>query len=36
VSIDHFGASAPGERALAEFGYTADNVAAAATALLAR
>jgi transketolase len=36
VSIDHFGASAPGERVLAEFGYTADNVAAAARTLLDR
>jgi len=35
VSIDHFGASAPGATALAEFGFTADNVAEAARALLA-
>jgi transketolase len=35
VSIDHFGASALGTRVLEEFGYTADNVAAAARALLA-
>jgi transketolase len=35
VSIDHFGASAPGAKVLEEFGYTADNVAAAARALLA-
>ena len=35
VSIDHFGASALGARVLEEFGYTADNVAAAARALLA-
>ncbi len=34
VSIDHFGASALGTRVLEEFGYTADNVAAAARALL--
>jgi len=34
VSIDHFGASAPGATVLAEFGYTADNVANAARALL--
>jgi transketolase len=27
VSIDHFGASAPGEVVLAKFGYTAENVA---------
>ena len=36
VSIDHFGASAPGERVLAEFGFTADNVTLAAKALLRR
>ncbi len=36
VSIDHFGASAPGTRVLEEFGYTAANVAAAAHALLGR
>jgi transketolase len=34
VSIDHFGASAPGARVLAEFGYTADNVAERARTLL--
>ncbi len=36
VCIDHFGASAPGERVLEEFGFTAANVAARATALLDR
>jgi transketolase len=36
VSIDHFGASAPGEIALEEFGFTAENVATQATTLLAR
>jgi transketolase len=36
VSIDTFGASAPGEIALAEFGFTAENVALQATTLLAR
>jgi transketolase len=36
VSIDHFGASAPGDQVLAHFGYTTDNVIAAAKALLAR
>ncbi len=36
VAIDHFGASAPGEEVLAHFGYTPDNVAARARALLAR
>ena len=35
VSIDHFGASAVGPRVLEEFGYTAENVAVAARALLA-
>jgi transketolase len=35
VAIDHFGASAPGSVALAEFGYTPDNVVARARALLA-
>ena len=34
VAIDHFGASAPGAEVLAEFGFTADNVAARARALL--
>ena len=36
VSIDHFGASAPGTRVLEEFGYTPDNVAASARSLLGR
>ena len=36
VSIDHFGASAPGQKVLDEFGYTRENVAAAARALLGR
>jgi transketolase len=35
VAIDHFGASAPGSVALAEFGYTPENVVARARALLA-
>ncbi len=35
ISIEHFGASAPGPTVLAEFGYTVDNVVARATALLA-
>jgi transketolase len=34
VSIDRFGASAPGTTALEKFGYTADNVAARARELL--
>jgi transketolase len=34
VCIDRFGASAPGEVALEEFGFTAQNVAARAAALL--
>jgi len=36
VAIDHFGASAPGKVVLEHFGYTPDNVAARARALLAR
>ncbi len=35
VGIDHFGASAPGEKVLAEFGFTPENVAARSRALLA-
>ena len=34
VCIDHFGASAPGEVALEEFGFTPENVATQASALL--
>ncbi|MDQ2754415.1 MAG: transketolase, partial [Actinomycetota bacterium] len=34
VAIDHFGASAPGAEVLAEFGFTAEHVAARAQALL--
>ena len=34
VAIDHFGASAPGAKVLAEFGFTPDNVAARARQLL--
>jgi transketolase len=36
LGVDHFGASAPGERVLAEFGFTPDNVADRARALLER
>jgi len=36
VAIDHFGASAPGDVVLANFGYTPDNVTARARALLGR
>ena len=36
VSIDHFGASAPGDIVLAKFGYTADNVADRARTLIGR
>jgi transketolase len=36
VSIDRFGASAPGGEVLAHLGYTVDNVVARATALLER
>jgi transketolase len=35
VCLDHFGASAPGEVALQEFGFTPEHVASRATALLA-
>ena len=34
VSLDHFGASGPGAEVLAHFGFTADNVAVQARALL--
>ncbi|HET7103548.1 MAG TPA: transketolase [Terracidiphilus sp.] len=34
LGIDHFGASAPGAKVLAEFGFTAENIAARAKALL--
>jgi transketolase len=36
VTIDHFGASAPGDVVLANFGFTPDHVAARAKALLGR
>ena len=36
ISIEHFGASAPGTTVLEQFGYTLDNVVARANALLAR
>jgi transketolase len=36
VSIDRFGASAPGDVLFQEFGFTADNVYARAKALLAK
>jgi transketolase len=36
IAIDHFGASAPGAVVLAQFGFTSDNVAARARALLTR
>ena len=36
ISIEHFGASAPGNTVLEKFGYTVDNVVARALALLAR
>ena len=35
LGIDHFGASAPGDVVLAEFGFTAENVADRAAALAA-
>ncbi len=34
VAIDHFGASGPGSEVLADFGFTAENVAARARTLL--
>jgi transketolase len=36
ISIEHFGASAPGNTVLEQFGYNVDNVVARATALLER
>jgi transketolase len=36
ISIEHFGASAPGPKVLEEFGYSVDNVVARAQALLTR
>jgi transketolase len=36
ISIDHFGASAPGGEVLAHFGYTTDNVVSRTRDLLAR
>jgi len=36
ISIEHYGASAPGATVLEKFGYTADNVVARARALLTR
>jgi transketolase len=36
VSIEHFGASAPGTTVLEHFGYNLDNIVARATALLER
>jgi transketolase len=36
VSIDHFGASAPGTQVLERLGFTAENVAARARALVER
>jgi transketolase len=35
IGVDRFGASAPGETVMKEFGITADRVVAAATKLLA-
>lgn len=34
ITIDHFGASAPGEKVMAEFGFTTENVVARLKALL--
>lgn len=36
VALDHFGASAPGDRIFAEFGFTAENVANTARGVLSR
>jgi transketolase len=36
IAIDHFGASAPGEEVMKQFGFTAENVTAAALALLGK
>jgi transketolase len=36
ISIEHFGASAPGTTVLEQFGYNLDNVVARASALLER
>jgi transketolase len=36
ISIEHFGASAPGGKVLEEFGFNLDNIVARATALLER
>ena len=36
ISIEHFGASAPGNTVLEQFGYNLDNVVARASALLKR
>jgi len=36
VAIDHFGASAPGGELMKQFGFTTENIAAQARALLAR
>jgi transketolase len=36
ISIEHFGASAPGTTVLEQFGYNLDNVVARAVALLER
>jgi len=36
ISLEHFGASAPGTTVLEQFGYTVDNVVVRASALLER
>jgi transketolase len=36
ISLDHFGASAPGTTVLEQFGYNLDNITARAAALLER
>jgi transketolase len=36
IGIDHFGASAPGEEVMKQFGFTAERITAAALRLLNR
>jgi len=36
IGIDHFGASAPGEEVMKNFGFTAEHVTSAALKLLGR
>jgi transketolase len=36
IGIDHFGASAPGSKLLAEFGFSVDNIVSQAKAMLGK